>query len=369
MSEMQNEYFPESVSAPGETLIEMLDDRSMTQTELASRTGRPLKTINEIVKGVTAITPETALQLERVLGVKAEFWNNREAAFRQYVAKKDEYERLKKRTEWLSKFPVNDMAKLGWVRRFKQDQTAQVIELLNFFGVASPQQWHSSWKSMNLSFKRTSRFKNEQEATSAWLRKGEIEAREIQCESYDIVKFKAVLKELRALTQESDTKVFLPKLVSMCAEAGVAVVLVPGIKGAPVCGVARWLSPNKALIQLSLRYKTDDHLWFSFFHEAGHLLLHSKKTIFVELNNSDSENHQELEGEANAFAADNLIEPKMLKEFLESSSFTKVNVKRFAQEAGVSPGIVVGRLQHEGLLPRSYLNDLKRRYKWVHEGQ
>jgi HTH-type transcriptional regulator/antitoxin HigA len=80
---VKNEYTPEEVSPPGETLAETLEAIGMTQAELARRTGRPLETINEIILGKTAITAETALQLERVLNVPAAFWNNREAQYRE----------------------------------------------------------------------------------------------------------------------------------------------------------------------------------------------------------------------------------------------------------------------------------------------
>lgn len=78
-----NEYTPDSVSLPGETLREVLDERQMTQADLAERMGLPKKTVNEIVQGKAAITPEAALQLERVLGVPADFWNNLEQNYQE----------------------------------------------------------------------------------------------------------------------------------------------------------------------------------------------------------------------------------------------------------------------------------------------
>lgn len=79
-------YIPNKVSAPGVTLSDILEERTMSQADLAQRTGRPLKTINEIIKGKVAITSETAIQLERVLGTSAAFWNQRETNYRAYLA-------------------------------------------------------------------------------------------------------------------------------------------------------------------------------------------------------------------------------------------------------------------------------------------
>lgn len=81
MGQNKQLYRPDKISAPGETLLDLLEEREMSQVELAKRMGRPLKTINEIVKGKTAITSETAIQLERALGAPAEFWNQREANY------------------------------------------------------------------------------------------------------------------------------------------------------------------------------------------------------------------------------------------------------------------------------------------------
>lgn len=108
-----NQYHPDNVSPPGETLADLLDERGMSQAELAERTGRPTKTINEIVKGKAMITPETAIQFERVFGVPAEFWNNREAMYRQYLARMDEEDRLSSRVEWVKKFPIKEMLKFN----------------------------------------------------------------------------------------------------------------------------------------------------------------------------------------------------------------------------------------------------------------
>ncbi len=82
---MHNEYAPDYIFPPGETLKDVLESLNMTQAELSLRTGRSLKTISEIVNGNTAITPETALQLERVLNVPASFWNNREKKYREFM--------------------------------------------------------------------------------------------------------------------------------------------------------------------------------------------------------------------------------------------------------------------------------------------
>jgi Zn-dependent peptidase ImmA (M78 family) len=125
------------------------------------------------------------------------------------------------------------------------------------------------------------------------------------------------------------------------------------------------LTADKALIQLSLRYKTEDQLWFTFFHEAAHIVLHRKRLIFLDI----SESEGELEQEANRCAAEFLIPRTEYDEFATLSSHSQNRIRAFARSIGIAPGIVVGRLQHDGILPHSHCNDLKRRLEWARETQ
>src|SRR5262245_33858286 len=104
-----SEHFPDDAVPPGATLLETIDALGMSQAELAQRTGRPLKTINEIIKGKAQITPETALQLELVLGIEASFWTERERKFREAIARRDEQERLAHAVTWLRDLPVKEL--------------------------------------------------------------------------------------------------------------------------------------------------------------------------------------------------------------------------------------------------------------------
>ena len=154
-------------------------------------------------------------------------------------------------------------------------------------------------------------------------------------------------------------RVALPDEVAV--DVAVAVVFVPPLKGVPVYGVTRWMTPEKALIQLSLRGKYEDVMWFTFFHEAAHILKHGKKEVFVE----SDEFRDAKEDEADAFAANYLIPTGKWNQFIQSGNHrTKQAVQDFADELDISPAIVVGRLQHEGLLPHSHMNDLRRRYQF-----
>jgi HTH-type transcriptional regulator/antitoxin HigA len=150
------------------------------------------------------------------------------------------------------------------------------------------------------------------------------------------------------------------EVIRLCASAGVAVVFTKEIPGASVSGATRWLSKDKALIQLSLKYKTDDQLWFTFFHEAGHVLLHSKKQVFIDYGYSDEDDD---EREANQFARDFLIPPAYAGR-LPHIARSREQIEGFAKSLGISPGIVVGRLQYDKLIYPAAFHDLKRKFVW-----
>lgn len=356
-SSLANQFIPNYAIPPGETLLDTIEALGMSQAELSDRTGRPKKTINEIIKGKAPITPDTALQLERVLSVPAAFWNNLEKNYRETLARMAEQERLHKQIAWLSELPVKALVKLGWIQPHKE-KVHQLQEVLNYFGVASPECWREMWLGAQVAYRTSRAFESDPGAVSAWLRKGELVAREIVCKPYDESIFRAALKTIRSITVKPPEE-FQLEVVRLCADAGVAVTFVPELPKTRVSGATWWLTPAKAVILLSLRYKSDDHLWFSFFHEAGHILLHGKKDVFIEdYHSSDKED------EANRFASEFLIPPNKLKAFISTTRISKSAICGLAEELGIAPGIIAGRLQHDGLLPPSHCNDLKTRLVW-----
>jgi len=357
---IRNEYVPSDVSPPGDTLRELLAERGISQTDLAARMGRPQKTISEITNGKAAITADTALELELVLGVPAEFWVARERDYRTHLAKAKQVVRLRSDVAWAKSFPIRRMVDLGWLPP-GTNASSQAKVLLEFFGVASTKQWKKLYDSYRVAFRKPASFAPDEHALSAWLRVGTAAAERLPVRPYVREEFLGALKEARVLTAAAPTE-FQPKLQAVCAKSGVAVAFVPELPRSRACGATRWLGPGRALIQLSLRYKTDDHFWFTFFHEAAHVLLHKKNAIFIEAEDPSSRE----EGEADRWAADFLIPLAAYRDLASRGPYySKQVIRSFADSIGVAPGIVVGRLQHDGRLPHTHCNDLKQHFQWA----
>jgi len=356
-----NQYRPSTVTPPGATLADLLEERGITQAELATRMGVTPKFINELVAGKASITPTTALALERALDVPADFWLVRDARYQESKARSEAETALAAEVLWLDELPLSDMRKFGCIRA-QPNKSAYVGEALRFFGVSSVSAWREQYikqtvetAAYRISAKDTARVG----AVATWLRLGELHAARTVCEPFNRQQFLEALDESRALTLTTDPKHFIPQLEALFAKCGVVVAFVRAPKGCPVSGAVRWLSPQKALVQLSLRYKTNDSLWFTFFHECGHIALHGKKMLFLE----DGKITNVEEEEANRFAADRLIAPADWSDF-NPFAISEVVIRRFASNVGIAPGIVLGRLQNEKRVPWSRLHNLKVRYTW-----
>jgi Zn-dependent peptidase ImmA (M78 family) len=146
-------------------------------------------------------------------------------------------------------------------------------------------------------------------------------------------------------------------LVKICKSSGVAVVFVAELPKTHLSGATQWLSPEKALIQLSCRHKSDDHFWFTFFHESGHILLHGKKDVFIEEQNGSNDAQEK---EADAFASQTLVPPPKMKAFLDDWAGDEATLLNFAKSLGIAAGIVVGQLQHKGVIGYHQFTNLRR---------
>jgi len=359
MTDLNTTFSPDWISVPGDTILDLIEEKSWSQAEFAKRIAYTTKHVSQLINGKAPITEDTALKLEHVLGSTARFWLNREVQYREVLARSAALVKLEDDVAWLKELPISHMVKFGWVNKCAS-KALQVSACLSFFGVASVDSWRNQYAGPLAAFRASDVFEKKTGAVAAWLRQGERVATEIFTEPFDKKLFKETLVELRKLTAEVDPAVFIPQLVDLCAKAGVAVVIQPAPVGCPVSGATRWIAKDKALLMLSLRHKTNDHLWFSLFHEAAHLLLHGKKMLFIEMKGLDGAH----EDEADKFARDFLIPPAH-RDRLIMLGHTKTDITSFAKELGIAPGIVVGRMQNEKTLPwPTTLNALKVTYEW-----
>jgi addiction module HigA family antidote len=348
----------ELLSPPGDTIQETIDVLGMSQVELAERTGLNKKSINRIIKGIEPISHNTALLLERVLGIPVDFWLERERIYRQELMRIESEEALLLDREWLKRFPVNEMRKLGWIEAVK-DPIELMKAMLSFFAVGSPQQWERLYIKGGhaMAFRMSLVHSTKPGALSAWLRQGELQAQRARLRPYDARTFLSVLEDVKELVRKQPAD-YKDRLQNACSYAGVAVEYTPCLPGVVASGAARWVrNGSTPLIQLSGRFKTNDHFWFSFFHEAGHILLHGKKLVFIEEIAGAVADDQKETG-ADTFAVKQLFPAEALAALCEDG-IDETTIRLYAQRYGTHPAIIAGRLEHEGLVRYGKYRHLK----------
>lgn len=354
-------YRPDYAVPPGSVVKEYLEARGLSNAEFARRCGRSAKLISEILSGKAPVETETALQFERVLGMDARIWLRIEADYQLHQRRTAEAEDGEA-TAWAEHFPVRELAKRG-VMEGTTGTSKRAPQLLAFFGVASVEAWHTKYSVANVAYRHSPTFESDKHALATWLRLAEVRAADQACADFREPAFRRALAQVRTLTRESVPE-SLDKARQLCNDAGVALSLVKPLPKTRLSGAAWWLSSHRPIIALSARHRTDDHLWFSFFHEAAHLLLHSKRSVFLD---GPDGGDDETEAEANEWAANFLVPRKDWQRFIVEGVFTAACVREFAEEQGVAPGVLVGRLQSQGILPWNRLNSLKVRLSWADE--
>lgn len=350
-----NQYFPDTVTHPGVTLDEKLTEIGMSQKEFALRTGKPEKTISLVISGQSSITPDMAVVFEKVLGIPASFWMKRQQLFDEAVARQKARENVASSIGWAIRFPYNEMAKKGWIQPTRKTEE-KTERLLNFFGVSNAQSWERLYMEQErmASYRISLKHTREPEAISAWLRQGELDAKKLRTSPYDAKTFRNCLQDIRALMVVQPDDFFI-RLQDICLNTGVKVVYTPCLPHAPLNGCTRWLGDNP-LIQLSGRYKRNDIFWFTFFHEAGHIMKHGKKEVFLEMETS-GEYDSEKEKEADKFAIEYTLTEAEEQEIIESPPFTADRILHFSKKFNTHPAIITGRLTHKKLLHDSIGHD------------
>jgi HTH-type transcriptional regulator / antitoxin HigA len=348
------EFQPNWVSLPGNTIKDVLKDRKLSVQSFASLMHQTPTFIENLISGQININIEIATALSQNLGASVSFWISREEQYRSTLLK------IQEKKEWLKELPLKELIKFGWI----SDVTDKFTACLDFFNVPDIETWRIKYSdvSKEFAFRTSPTYRSDFGAITTWLRRGEILASEMNCEEWNEDLFEKNLIKIRALTRKKNPKLFLEELKNYCAECGVAVVVAPTPSGCKASGATKFLSDKKALLLLSFRYLSDDHFWFTFFHEAGHLLLHKSKGTFIETS-SLLKSISEEEKEANLFAGEMLIPYTHYSE-LASLKGNKKNIIGFASKIGVSPGIIVGQMQFHGIIDFNYLNSYKRRYTW-----
>lgn len=325
---------------PGRMLQRELDERSISQAQLAARTGLSPKHINLVIKGSAALSPDVAVTLEQVLGTSAETWLRLEAAYRANEARQERREALAQFTDWAKGFPRQVL-----LDRKVIDTTDSGLDLaeklLQFFSVASPSAFEKTWLEPQGTYRRSQVHLIDPNLTALWLRLSELYASDLIADApgYESSKLREAAARIPKLTVYGAGEAFL-KAQEELLSAGVVLVFVPEIPNTRISGVSRWVK-GTPMIAVTSRYKSFDGLWFTILHEVAHVLLHPKRTTYIDDGFKANDDADSQETMANAFARDLLVPPKYQPQLATIKTVT--GIRSLADTLGVSPSVVAGQ--------------------------
>ncbi|MGC0950894.1 ImmA/IrrE family metallo-endopeptidase [Pantoea agglomerans] len=349
------DFSPDRVSPPGDTIIDLMDEHGLSDEELSKKIGLPTLKGQQLLRGDMHLNECMALRLQDIFDVSVDFWLKREGAYRKHI------EHLKAvNKEWLDSLPVKDMVNYGWIPK-ASTRELKFKHCLDFFGINSVNDFTRKINNDAplVAFRKSLSLKTVPMADLAWIIKAKELSKSYTCNSWDKENLKSLIPEIRQLSNEPDLRKFIPQLKEMFAQAGVSFIVLPTPSGCRASGATCFFEPNRATLIVSFRHLTDDHFWFTLFHEIGHLILHDAINIRIE---GETELSSKEEDEADQFAVDALI-PKHFQEKIKGFRAKDwKEIVRTAKKIGIPKGIVLGHLQHIGNIPYSHLNRLKVRY-------
>ncbi len=354
----REEFAPNWSVHPGAVLEERLEVFGLSQAEFARRAGLTAKLVSDIIAGKNIVSSSTAHAIAPVTGLPAIVWLNLQSAHSLFEEQARSRPTEAAAQKFLARFPVRDLQS----RKMLPNKSGVdlIDDVLRFLGIGSLSAYSARRAGLVVNYRHSQTFPSSEDHLFAWLQCGVVRARQMRLSAYDKVGFeKAARRELRALTVKRPDD-FWADLVEKCRTLGVAIVAEPPFPGTKLSGAAHWLDEGNPVIQLSLRHKTNDHFWWSFFHECGHVILHPEQNFVDDATPRGSER----EDEANEFALEALVGKKRLEQFIATGRRSRAAILAFANEVGVHPGSVVGMLQFREAITWGQHNDLKESFRF-----
>jgi Zn-dependent peptidase ImmA (M78 family) len=316
--------------------------------------------IHHLTTGHTFLTVQTAMELQTVLGIDAMVLIKQEMHFRARSTEEEQTELFAECKKWLLHQPSDELRRLGYLKS-QRFGIKMINECLAFYGVVSPLEWEAAYvnKFAAPRFRKNKHHQGPLASLAAWIRIAELTQQKLKLPPYNREAFRASLRQIQSIAHEHQ-KDFAARIADLCRIAGVAVIYSAGHSKVPVSGAARWFG-GRPLIQITDGCKTYDHFWFTFFHAAGHILLHSTKDFFLE-ECPYQDDDRKKETEANEFAARRLVSKPLFKSL--SHPVTVEQIELLANRYEMDPGIVTATLQNLDLVPKTFENRFKKEIYW-----
>lgn len=346
-------------SKPGDSIRAVMQRRLLTAEQVADKLDGGIALLRSLLDGSHQIDRKVAEGLAGVLGASPAFWLKRQENFEKAVDRAVAAVADDDIDDFIQNVPAPGKKPKGKMNEARRAE--EVRKRLVYFSVPNPKSWNEHYGRLigRTDFRSSPAYETKEEAVLLWLRRGELEADLIKTRDWKVGNLEDRLQAIKELSMLKAPEQFLPKVRILLAEAGVALAVVKAPNGCRASGATRLVTPDKAMILVSFRHRSDDHFWFTLFHEIGHLVLHHAQT-FVD---TDEMLLDDREDEANLYARRCIVPDEKMDEF-EALTEDRDRVLRFSVRSKIAAGLTVGQMQKRRMIGPDKLNYLKRRWTW-----
>lgn len=345
---------------PGYYIAEIIEDMEMNQAEFALRMGTTTKTLSKLVNGQANLSNDLAKKLSTMLGTSVDVWLNLQAAYDQKLIEIEQAKDFDAQADIIKEIDYKYFVDVIGLPSTK-DIREKISNLCGYLNISDLRILLQPDFLVNFRSGITSTSEKNIINSRAWIQTAMNLAKDVFTQPYNPSKLKSYLPELRAMTLQKP-EAFYPRMKEIFAECGVAFVLLPHLKNSGVNGAVKWVNEDRVVLAMNNRGLNADKFWFSLFHEIKHVFQHKTKTTFISSMKEMKDMNDKLEEEADTFAKDYLIPPAKFNQFAPTKYTSDNEIIAFAKTIGIHPGIVVGRLQHEEILPPNRGAKLKENY-------
>lgn len=334
---------------PGDELSRQLEERRLSQRELASRLDIAHSLLSNILNGNRPINIKLAISLEAAGFDDANKWLTRQMEYDLHEANKDT-KLIQKKEEIKG---LNEIEQFVPISFFKKHLTLQneignsLKTIYNVYGVNDIDSLKHKVENYHfVNFRKSAKFKENKNNVVAWSYLAEYKAKLIKPKPFDPSKEKELIEKLKVCFYEN--KKTITKTQKILADYGIIFFTLDRPVQTPVDGKAFMTEDNPSIV-LSLKYNRLDNFAFNIMHELGHVFKHLTKSKYkctTFFTNSPINTIEEFE--ADSYAKDHLIEPSLWNEFISQyDEFDDDCIMRFSKKAKVHPAIVRGRVCFE----------------------
>lgn len=356
---------PNWASPPGATIARVMKAREIDPSEFADAVGLKAHEFDELLHGKLRLSERLAEALAEQLGSTARFWLARDKDYLKELARLGAAD-VTAVEQWAQSMPVASMKRFGWLAVDSRTKLARNTALLNFFDCKSIQDWGQRYSAGvgAVAFRTSLTFASDGMATLVWLRAGEAQLASLPNARFDRDEFERILPSLKRLSAFKRPATILQRLREACAVVGVSITTARAPEGCRASG-ASWFDANgRPVIHLSFRHLSEDHFWFTFFHEAAHIILHGQTHIDSDGVEVMGEDTEKQEDEANAYAQEILLPDDIRQDLLSRQVLSAKAIVQAAKVAKVTAGVIVGQLEKAEAIKHGKFSFLKHRYRW-----